>query len=895
MAKINALHASFNRGRISPLGLARVGENDKASERVRLSAETQTNWMPRTLGSMMLRPGLGYIASSKNNGAAIGVPFIYSFTDQAFLEFSDYAMRVFIDDAPITRVSVSTAITNGTFDSALTGWTDADESGATSQWQSGGYMALLGTGFASAVRYQQVTVAEADKNKKHALNIVIAQGKVNIKIGTTAGNDDYGSADLTEGNHSIAFTPAGNFYIQLSADQSYTSLVDSIAVASSGDMVLTTIYPAAALPLIRWDQSADVVYISAYGYAPYKVERRGTESWSIVKYLPEDGPFRTINTTGTTIAPSATSGDITLTASSPIFKSTNVGGLYKIESIGQTVSLTVTAENQFTDPIRVTGVDNSRIFNIVVDADGSWSGTIKVQRSVGEPGDWSDVSGLSYTGDTTTTHDDSLDNQIIYYRIGCKTGGYSAGTAAVSLSFGSGSNTGIARVTAFNSVTEVNAIVLNNFGGTDASSNWYEGLWSDRRGYPSAMAIDRGRMATGGKGRVVLSESDGFEDYDEDTEGDAGPINKTVGSGPSDNINWIFSGKRLVMGTDTREISIAANSFGDPLTPTDFQLSYPTTYGSAQIPPAIIDSRCIFVQRGGTDIIQLIYDDAGYTYGAASLTTLIPEIGEPGVVRLAVQRQPDTRIHAVRSDGTVAVMVNDPSEDVSCWVDIETDGTVEDVFVLPGSVEDSVYYLVNRTINGATKRYWEKWALESECQGGTLNKQLDSFITYSGVSTTSLTGLSHLEGETVKVWGDGRYNGSFTVSSGAITLTTAVEEAVIGLTYTAQFKSTKLAYAAQAGTALTQKKRIDHLAFILYNTHYQGLQYGASFDYLDPLPPIEDGVVTPADTIWSTYDKDSLEVNGIYDTDSRICLQATAPYPCTVLAAIITLQTYEKI
>jgi hypothetical protein len=39
----------------------------------------------------------------------------------------------------------------------------------------------------------------------------------------------------------------------------------------------------------------------------------------------------------------------------------------------------------------------------------------------------------NYVADTTETYDDGLDNQIAWYRIGCKTGDYVAGTIAVSL------------------------------------------------------------------------------------------------------------------------------------------------------------------------------------------------------------------------------------------------------------------------------------------------------------------------------------------------------------------------------------------------------------------------------------------------------------------------------
>ena len=50
---------AFNRGRISRLALART---DFA--RTQFSAEIQTNWMPRALGSMMLREVALYRSNS---------------------------------------------------------------------------------------------------------------------------------------------------------------------------------------------------------------------------------------------------------------------------------------------------------------------------------------------------------------------------------------------------------------------------------------------------------------------------------------------------------------------------------------------------------------------------------------------------------------------------------------------------------------------------------------------------------------------------------------------------------------------------------------------------------------------------------------------------------------
>src|SRR3990167_2103155 len=124
---------AFNRGIISELALARAD-----IKRVALSAEIMTNWIPRTLGSMTLRPGLGYIGSTKDNLASKSIPFVFSQTQKARLELTANIMRVWISDALITRAAVSTAVTNGTWPVNLTGWTDNDEAGAGSTRAGGG-------------------------------------------------------------------------------------------------------------------------------------------------------------------------------------------------------------------------------------------------------------------------------------------------------------------------------------------------------------------------------------------------------------------------------------------------------------------------------------------------------------------------------------------------------------------------------------------------------------------------------------------------------------------------------------------------------------------------------------------------------------------------------------
>lgn len=880
MPRENLSVLAFNRGIISSYGLARVD-----LKRASMSAEEQTNWMPRVLGSMSLRPGWAYIGATKSNAVARTIPFVFATDDTAHLEITSGALRVRVDDALVTRPTVTTTITNGTFLTDVTGWTDADESTAASSWETGGYLKLVGTGTAAAIRTQQVTVSGGNIGVEHALRIVIARGPVVLRVGSTAGDDDYiGETTLGTGTHSLAFTPTGDFHVQLKGTRVAATLVDSITVEAAGTLELPTPWPEDCLTELRFTQSADVIYICCDGYQQRKIERRAARSWSVVAYEPEVGPFRALNLTPITITPSDTVGDITLTASANLFKSTHVGALFRLQSSGQEETASLSGADQYTDPVRVTGVGGQRAFSVILV--GTFSATLTLQYSVGAIGSWVDYG--TYTTETAVSINDGLDNQVIYYRIGIKGGGYTSGTVDATLAFSSGSIVGVARVTGYTSPTVVNASVLDNFGAATATADWWEGAWSERRGWPSAVAFHEGRLWWFGKNRIFGSVSDDYENFNDQTEGDAGPIIRTIGEGPVDNINWAMPLQRLILGTPSAELVAKSSALDEPMTPTNFNLKPASTQGSARVDAIRVDKRGIFTQRSGSAIFETAYNTDSYEYETEELTLLVPDLHDAGIRHLAVQRQPDTRIHVVRNDGTVAVLVYDRAENVLCWVELETDGYVEDVSVLPGALEDDVYYVVRRTINGSTVRYVEKWAQESECVGGSLNKQADAFIVSSG---TTITGLGHLEGETVVAWGDGRDLGEYTVSGGAITLSAATTTCVVGLPYEARFKGMKLATQVETGSPLNLRKRIEQIGLICKDTHYQGLEFGPDFDTMDPLPAVEDGAETEADTVWPSYDHDLNSFPGGWSTDSRLCLRARAPRPATVLACTIVVNT----
>ena len=463
------------------------------------------------------------------------------------------------------------------------------------------------------------------------------------------------------------------------------------------------------------------------------------------------------------------------------------------------------------------------------------------------------------------------------------------------------------------------------------SDDWSQGTWSTERGFPSAVALHGGRLYHAQGGSLFGSVSNSFESFDAGLIGlgDSAPILKTLGAGPVDNIHYLVSLLRLIIGTSGAEIALRSSSLDEPVTPENSNARTFSTQGSMDFRAVKRDTSAVFVQRSKQRVFLIGFGtkgDALGDYSGLELTFLVPDLLEAGVISIAIQRQPDTRIHFVLADGTVAILTYEPDEEVLAWstwsTDTGSDAKVEQAVVLPGVNEDAIYYSIRRRVNGETKRFLEKWAREVECEGDTgLSFIMDCSASYTQDTgdgrTTTAHGFDHLIGEGVVAWindtgqnevgntfgrdlsadDTGQFPAQIIVDTGGnIDTPTEFHHLVGGLYFQADYRSTKLAYAAQAGTALTQMKRTDKMGLILFNTHNNALLFGNDTGHLDPMPRVTDeGVVVDKDKIFKTFDQIAIPFNGLWNEDSRVFVRARAPRPATVLALVPTVRTHEKI
>lgn len=924
MAKQTTALVTFNRGVVDRKALART-----SVARIQSSAEQQTNWYPQQLGPMSLRPGTEFIGYTRDEDLpSTFLEFVFSATETALIELERNTMRIWQDDELLTRPAVTAQLDSPDFTQvgADADWTDRDETGADSDLGSSG-MVLIGDKYASARRYQALTINEVDTLHSITINVSRYHNSPLIRIGTEIGADDIlRETTLHPGVHQLTFTPTeATVYVEFEYRGVGKAELTDATIFAGGTVVISTFQlrftARSASRRIRYVQSGDIIYITniddyveddttddlfSNNVIMAAIERRANDSWSLVEYRPIAGPYFPLNTTDTRIRATAIAGTgtVTLTADKDMFEPGHLGALFRLESTGQMVSLSLTGADQFTDAIRVVGIEDSRVF--VINIAGTWSGNITLQRSVGVEGIWDDVTDYN-ANHTDLDFDDGYDNSIIFYRLGFKSGDYTSGTADVSLDYPNGSITGLFRVSAlvgfpsapFAKHDEVIATIIQSAGNSEYTQDWSEGMWSKYRGFPSCVEIHEGRLWFAGKDRIWGSVSDNYYNFDDVYEGDAGPLNRSVGYGPVDSFEWLKSKNRLFLGGQIATHVIRSSATDEPITPSVFSLKRASTVGNEQVQAHLVDNQIIQVQNGGRRVFELKQSGTDVAESESTdITILCPKLFNIRIQQLAVQRRPETRIYAVLSDGTAVVLIYNQTEEIRAWVPVNF-GTdlgrrIVTATVVPREEYDDLYWQINDTVAGT--RYIVKMVNEDECIGGEISKLADAFVEYSGVSTTTITGMDHIADDTpVVAWAHGVGYTGLTVSGGSVTLPVAVTSAVVGLPYRARYKSTKLAYGVgEQGTALNQPKRVTHIGLVAENIHPLALKYGPDFTRLEYMPEVEREEVVDLAEVAEEYDEPFFPFDGEWDTDSRVCLEANAPYPVTVIALAVAVKTNEK-
>jgi hypothetical protein len=665
----------------------------------------------------------------------------------------------------------------------------------------------------------------------------------------------------------------GNNYIRFYQDKAN--------VESSGSPYeVTTTYTAAQVDAISYVQYGNAMYLAHPSHPPRVLTRNSTTDWDLVDIVLSPPPTYEYGYTpsqGVTL--SATTGTgITATGDAGMaFLSGDVGRYLTSQDAdepGKAVVVGYTSATVVTVDI-LEDFSSTALENIQLDL--SPIGDITITSTNGDGGVGEKLTIASKGGSPNLFRSIDVGNYLLMHG-------------------------GVIKITEYTSGTQVKGIVEKSLNNTDDTSVWTleSSQWTGGRGYPSAVGLFQERLIFGGTDTspqtLWWSEQGIFEGFGVGSD-DEDSIQLDISSAKANSISWISSAKDLVIGTTGAEIALQASSAG-PITPSNPPDQSKTYHGSQEQAPLVVGSEVLFIGGNSRKIRSFKYDFNDDAFAAQDLLSLADHFTSQDVTieEMAYSDDPDSQIYVTLSSGDMLIGTYERAQDVIGWTKQSTDGSFEKVAIISENNEDTVYTIVNRTIDGSTVRYVEAFdsgdgtkethvfsdsAIEvrpssksitaitaaspgvvtasshgfsdgdtvymmdivgmTELNGKSYtvaNKTTNtfeltnssgndidtsSFTAYTSGGTankqsTSISGLDHLEGETVEIKAEGAAAPSQTVASGSITLDNPAGIVVVGMPYTSTIKTLRYPFSSLGNSQIAGRVRWTSADLLVHNS-----------------------------------------------------------------------------
>lgn len=474
---------------------------------------------------------------------------------------------------------------------------------------------------------------------------------------------------------------------------------------------------------------------------------------------------------------------------------------------------------------------------------------------------------------------------------------FAAGDVGRLLRIGHGTAWGWCRITAVTSATAVTAVVKSPFAGTTASAAWRLGAWSDTSGWPECVTLHQGRLVWGATrtapDTVWLSTAAGYTDYAPTmTDGVVAGDNAVTLTSADDRVNavrWLASAHgRLIAGTSGGPFAIEPAGDG-PLMPSNAAMRRGHVAGAAPVPPARVGGSLAYVSRTRGRLWQLAYDWTAEGYSTPPLSLAAAHLTGRGVRAMAYQHEPWSVLWLVLDDGTLAGLTHVPELQILAWHRHTIGGTgarVLSLAVIPGPDRDEVWLLVERTVGGTVRRHVE--VMEAPFRPTAPDDRtgaafVDAHLTYGGPPVATLSGLQHLEGETVQVLADGALHPPRVVAGGAITLQAPASRVVAGLACPFRFLGLDLQLTVADGSTLGRPRRIDQVT--IHRLDSLGGRVGIDGAPLEVLPIRQDSDPIGEAPRWQTGTT-AVRVDAGWSRAIAVVVENTDPLPMTITAVV---------
>lgn len=316
----------------------------------------------------------------------------------------------------------------------------------------------------------------------------------------------------------------------------------------------------------------------------------------------------------------------------------------------------------------------------------------------------------------------------------------------------------------------------------------------------------------------------------------------------------------------------------DAITPSSVSVKPQSYVGANNAEPVVVNNNLLFGAARGGHLRELAFSwqSQGYTTGDLSLRA--PHLFDGmDLVQLAYGKSPQPLVWAVSSAGKLLGLTYVPEQQVAAWHQHDTDGVFESCAVVAEGNEDVLYCVVQRTINGASVRYVERQASRQFIDPADAFF-VDCGATYSGAATSTISGLTWLEGKTVSILADGAVHAQRVVTGGAITLDQPASVVQVGLPIQADLQTLPLALEAMA-FGQGRPKNVNRIWLRVYRS--SGVFAGPSFTTLREFKQrtTEPYGSPPA----LVTDEIQVDLEPSWQYGGQVCVRQAAPLPLTVV------------
>lgn len=351
-------------------------------------------------------------------------------------------------------------------------------------------------------------------------------------------------------------------------------------------------------------------------------------------------------------------------------------------------------------------------------------------------------------------------------------------------------------------------------------------------------------------------------------------------------VNQLASMKSLLALTSDAVFVISGNGSDEPLTPSAIVPRRQTGRGSSRLGPLVIDNVVFFRPSQGSSVRTLGYTFEIDGYQSNNMAIFSPHFFDGfDIVAWTYQQEPYACIWAARSDGKLLCFTWEQEQQVWGWTLCETSGFVEDVCTITENGMDRLYLAVRRTLAGQEDVFIERMALPLLVASDLPDAcYLDCAVSQQfDPPSATVSGLWHLEGETVSAFHDGDVTTGYTVVNGAITLPRAATIVTVGLPYEGMIETLPLPLNGSSGSSHTKRQMMSKAVLRVEST--RGLLAGPGGGEVFELKQRQgEPIGTPIQLKTGDFD---VPLSPRWNNGATVVVKQTYPLPATISAIFV--------